>query len=349
MFDAQADRVWRGIDDGTMQDVSEKWIDPSVRGRGLGLVVGQIDERPGLDVYVANDMTVNHLWSGERDASEFEMRELGSIRGLGVNGKSQSQASMGIAFADADDDGDFDLYLTHFAKEHHTYYEQRRPGFWVDRSFQTGLAQPSIEMLGFGTQWCDFDNDGAKELIVTNGHIDDFHQTGVAYRMPGQVFRRTPAGKWEDCDRGSLGSYFQIDHLGRALAIADLNRDGRSDVLITHLYEPVAMLINHTEGSGKSIRCTLKSTRTHRDAIGAVVSITVGQRTYRSMVSAGDGYMSSNERTVSFGVGASDRVESVSVHWPSGGMQTYENLHSGAEYLVVEGEPAFRYADDGGK
>ncbi|EMI58442.1 FG-GAP repeat domain-containing protein [Rhodopirellula sallentina] len=296
LFDAQKDRIWKGDGDGTLTDMTSRWMSQSVTGRGLGVIVANLDERPGLDVYVANDMTANHLWSPETKDGKFMLTDLASVRGVSVNAKSQSQASMGIALGDADDDGDFDLYLTHFSNEYHTYYEQVRPGFWRDRSFQRGLAQPTIHLLGFGTQWCDFDNDGAKELVVTNGHIDDFHQSNVAYRMPGQVFRRTFNGRWEECERSALGDYFREDHLGRALAIADLDSDGRKDVLVTHLYEPVAMLMNRTTNVGKTIAMTLKSTRTHRDAIGAVVTVKLRGRTMVSMLAAGDGYMCSNQR-----------------------------------------------------
>ncbi|QEF97250.1 ASPIC and UnbV [Stieleria maiorica] len=343
LFEAAGDRVWKGVGNGKMMEMTSEWISPTTPGRGLGLVVGQIDQRDGLDVYVANDMTVNHLWSPEKRDGKFHMIDISSIRGVGVNGKSESQASMGIAFGDADDDGDFDLYLTHFAKEYHTYYEQVTPGYWSDKSYPSGLAQPTVPLLGFGTEWCDFDNDGAKELIVTNGHIDDFHQADVAYRMPGQVFRRTTQYRWEECERDDLGGYFQHDHIGRALAIADLDCDGRNDALITHLYEPVAMLMNRTPDPGRFIRFNLQSTRTHRDAIGAIVTVTIQGRRSVAMVTAGDGYMCSNQRTVSFGVGQAESVEEVSVRWPSGQTQAFGSLDSSNEYLLVEGSEAFRY------
>lgn len=342
LFDAQEDCVWKGDGDGTLTDMTSRWMSQSVTGRGLGVVVANLDERPGLDVYVANDMTANHLWSPETKDGKFTLTDLASVRGVSVNAKSQSQASMGIALGDADDDGDFDLYLTHFSNEYHTYYEQVRPGFWRDRSFQRGLAQPTIHLLGFGTQWCDFDNDGAKELVVTNGHIDDFHQSNVSYRMPGQVFRRTLDGRWEECERTDLGDYFREDHLGRALAIADLDSDGRKDVLVTHLYEPVAMLMNRTPDVGKTIAFTLKSSRTHRDAIGAIVTVKLRDRTMVSMLAAGDGYMCSNQRQVYFGLGELTGIESVSVQWPCGETQFYEGLTPDSEYLLVEGEPPFR-------
>lgn len=344
-FQAQQDRVWRGIGDGSLMDATSDWMPPTSWGRGLGIMVGRMDERPGLDVYVGNDMTANHFWSSNHDAETFGLLELASIRGLAVNRKSQSQASMGIAFADADSDGDFDLFLSHFAKEYNTLYEQTSHGFWMDRSFQSGLAQPSINMLGFGTEWCDFDNDGMLELIVTNGHIDEFRDTETPFRMQGQVFRRASSGKWEPCKSDQLGEYFQQDHVGRALVIVDIDCDGRNDVLVTHLYEPVAMLMNRTSQAGKSIYFFLKSTASQRDAIGAVVTATVGDREVVSMITAGGGYMCSNEKKVSFGIGTAEALTNVSVQWPSGRIQDFGDFHPGRSYLLVEGHEPFRYVN----
>ena len=343
LFNAQSDRVWRGSGDGTFQDVTDKWMDQVSIGRGLGVVVGELDENPGLDIYVANDMTANHLWAGRAEDTGFHLVNIASISGVGVNGKSQSQASMGIAAADADNDGDLDLLLTHFAKEHNTFYEQLSPGRWDDRSFQSGLAAPSMKLLGFGTEWCDFDQDGWKELIVTNGHVDNYHLKDIGYAMPGQVFRQTAPGRWETCDREGLGDYFVSDHVGRALASVDIDRDGRTDVLVTHLYEPVALLMNRTEAIGNSVDLMLTATLSHRDAIGAKVSGTIGNRKSTAFLTAGDGYLCSNERKLSFGLGDANAMTDVTITWPSGAVESFDTLQAGYTYLIVEGQEPFQW------
>ena len=82
-FEAAADRVWGGSGEGKFKDNTAEWAGPTSPGRGLGIVAGMFDERPGLDLYVANDMTVNQFWSGETKSGEFGMVDLGAIRGLG--------------------------------------------------------------------------------------------------------------------------------------------------------------------------------------------------------------------------------------------------------------------------
>ena len=158
-FEAERDRVWKSRGDGTMEDVSDPWLNEHTAGRGLGLIVGDLDVQGGLEVFVANDMTVNHLWSGGQADRGFAMRDAAATAGVAFNGRSFSQASMGMAAGDADGDGDIDLFLTHFADDHNTYYEQVSAGLWADRSYQVGLAAPSMKLLGFGTEMVDFDNN----------------------------------------------------------------------------------------------------------------------------------------------------------------------------------------------
>ncbi len=339
-FDAENDRIKRGRGDGTFLDVSGQWMDQTTPGRGLGVEVGMFDERSGLDVYVANDMTVNHLWSGGSDDGGFRMTDLGVIRGVGLSGRSLSQASMGMAAADPDGDGDIDFFLTHFSDDHNTYYEQVAPGLWADRSYPVGLSEPSMKLLGFGTEWVDFDNNGTLELIIANGHVDDVSRTDVSYLMPPQLFRRGPSGRWQELNRRDLGDYFATDHLGRALATVDADRDGRTDIAITHLQAPVSLLINRTRSSGHSIALELKSTRGQRDAIGALVTAQVGERTITSQLTAGDGYMCSNQRRITLGLGESTEARDVVVTWPDGTVQSLGDLEGDRDYLAVEGADA---------
>ena len=337
LFDAEPDRVWKGRADGTFTEVTADWIMQTSPGRGLGIVAGQLDELAGIDVLVGNDMTVNHLWSPRFTEPGFRIVDIGLPRGLGTSGKSNSQASMGIAAADADGDGDLDFLMTHFSNDYNTFYEQIAPGFWSDRSYPRGFAESSMKLLGFGTQWIDFDNGGGLELIIANGHVDQLSSDDVAYRMPAQVYSRTTNGRWEELERSALGEYFRHDHLGRAMVWLDANRDGRCDVAITHLGDPAALLINRSENAGRAIALELRATSSPREAVGARVTAMVGNRKVVSHLTTGDGYMASNQRLLHIGCGSTSSVEDVTVFWPSGKTESFGSLSSAREYLLVEG------------
>ncbi len=336
-FDAQRDRVWRGRGDGTFADATDTWLGQHDWGRGFGIVVGALDQDRGLDIYVANDMTANHFWSRDTSAAEFGLSEQATVRGLAFNQRSLSQASMGIAAGDADSDGDIDFLLTHFSGDYNTYYEQVSPGMWADRSNRVGLAAPSDRMLGYGTQWIDADNDGSPELLIANGDIDDFTHKKRFFRQPVQFFDRRNDGRWIELERGPLGDYFSKDRLARAVVTLDADRDGRSDLLVTHLFDPIALLINQTQTNSKQIRFFVHGRRSHRDAIGTKITINTRGQTIAGQLLAGDGYQCSQERCIKFGLGDAKRVDSAMVVWPDGSSNAFKTLPAGKDYLLIEG------------
>ncbi len=336
-FDALRDRVYRGRGDGGFADVSEQWLPQHPLGYGLGTVVGSLDDQPGLDVYVANDTKGNHFWSRSPGDGPFSLVESATIRGLAFNARSIAQASMGVAAGDADQDGDVDFFVTHFTNDYHTFYKQVRPGMWADRTTPTGFAKPTRAMLGFGTQWIDADNDGNTELLVGNGHIDDFTHNGDSFRMPTQMFQRQADGSWAELSRETLGDCFQVGRLSRGVATLDANRDGKMDAVIASLYDPVAMLINESQTPAKSIKLYLRAVGSHRDAIGAKASYQVAGKKRSATLLAGDGYQCSNERCITLGVGEAQQVSEVVVTWPDGKQTHYGQLDAGGSYLLVEG------------
>ena len=354
-FTAQQDRVWRGTADGAYEDVTAQWLTQHEAGRGLGIVVGALDNRPGVDVYVANDMTANHYWSLSDSATigkspggaqplvpdhleqEFKLSEQASIRGLAVNERSLSQASMGVAAGDVDQDGDLDFLLTHFSGDYNTYYEQVASGMWADRSKRVGLVEPSQQMLGYGTQWIDADNDGALELVVANGDIDDFTHQDRLFRQPAQLFRRQTNGSWLQAQSKSLGEYFEREHLGRAVAKLDANRDQKPDLVITHLFEPVALLVNESKTDNRQCRFFCVGTESGRDAIGTRITLHQSDESRVGHVLAGDGFQCSNERCVSFGLGQQQALSEVVVDWPNGTRESFGKHPLSGDYLVIQG------------
>ncbi|TWT93720.1 ASPIC and UnbV [Neorhodopirellula pilleata] len=345
-FTAQRDRVWQGRPDGSFENVSEHWLGEHDPSCGLAIAAGQFDEAHGIDIYVANDMSANHFWSSAVDSDGlFRLREQASVRGLAVGARSLAQASMGIAVADPDADGDIDFFLTNHAGEPNAFYEQVAQGQWVDRANMVGLAVPSVPMLGFGTQWLDADNSGSLELMIANGHVDDFDHVGDAYRMPPQMFQRSEEGVLTLLDAESLGPYFESDRLGRSLVNIDFNRDGLTDLVVTHLFDPVALLANRTPTPHRAITLHLKNKGGRADAFGSIVSVEVEGRVYRSQLIGGAGFHCSPQQTLHFGLGRSTGPNRVSVQWGGGQSESFGELQAGGEYLLVQGEgAAFLYS-----
>lgn len=345
IFPAQADRLWLGRGDGAFAPVNDDAFRTDSPGRGLGVVVGQFDDRAGLDVYVANDMTANHFWTPignqadrGQDVGTFDRwEEQAIIRGLASDGRSQPQASMGIAAADMDGDLDLDFSVTHFTDEYNTLYRQISPGFYVDATVAAGLADPTRAMLGFGTQFADLNVDGRPELLVANGNVDDFAYQGKRFRMPMQLFALGDSGRWHQVDGKRVGGGFDNDVLARAVATIDADRDGRVDFVVSHLSEPTQLWVNQTRSQKRPLAIRLVGTHCDRDAVGATVTLTSTDGTAMAQRMSGNGYQCSNESLLRFAVPRPDKSVTVNVAWPDGRRQTMTlEPTSSDEWLIVQ-------------
>lgn len=346
-FPAEFDQFFAATGDGQFGDVTAKWVSDPSRGRGLGIVAGLLDGQQ-LGTFIANDMTQNFLYS-RQPGETMELVDGAAARGVAVDGTTRSQASMGIACSDFDLDGDLDFYVTGFAREYNVLYEQISPGMWTDSTAKLGLVEPTLSMVGFGAQAIDMDNDGIDEIIVTNGHIGDFNKPDVPpYELPLQLFRRQQNGRFAPVDDDSWGEYFRVGHVGRAVWTTDVNRDGRNDIMISHVDEQVRLLINETKDSHDRIAFKLVATDCSRDAVGAMIRFKCNGQSRTLWVLSGDGYFCSNEKTLIAGLGETDVVTDVTVTWQDGSVDQLGTLAANQSYLIAQGSgEAFSLFDYG--
>lgn len=340
-FLAASDAFLQGEPNGSFQDQTELWqVKPKVLGRGLGIVAGSLDADPGVDVFVANDMTNNHFWSRIPQQHRLEFSESAMLRGLGSDDRSLAQGSMGIASGDLDGDGDVDFYVTNFDKEYNTYHQQRDAGIWQDQTLAMQLSSPTLPLVGFGSEAVDLDNDGSLELIVSNGHVDMFSRGDEQsiYAHPMQIFSRNRSGTYDSVGESFEGEYLSTPHVGRALWTLDANRDGRTDLAVTHQTEPVALLVNASDPSGHWIAFELRGRDCSRDAIGASVEVFAGEASYFLARTSGDGYLCSNEPILRQGLGQWEESCRIRVTWPDGTSQSHENLTTNRTWLITQGD-----------
>ena len=139
------------------------------------------------------------------------------VRGVAVSGYGQSQAGMGIACGDLNQDGGLDLFVTDFFLEPNTFYTNLGDAYFEDTTPFSGVREPSLNVLSWGTQAVDFDLDGLLDLVIANGHIDNPEEAGVPWKMKPQLFRGRGGGRFSDASADS-GPYFQDGYLGRGVA-----------------------------------------------------------------------------------------------------------------------------------
>jgi hypothetical protein len=186
----------------------------------------------------------------------------------------------------------------------------------------------------------DIDLDGALDLVVANGHIDDTVRNirgNVGYAQAPHLFLNQGNGTFRDA-AAEAGPEFAQPRVGRGLAYGDFDRDGDLDLLVTTNNGPASLFRNDQTAGNRSLRFHLVGTKSNRDAIGAVIQIFHGGTSQSRMVKSGSSYLSQSELPVTFGVGKRDLVERVVISWPSGRTDEFKGVACGKSYECVEGQ-----------
>lgn len=304
-------------------------------GKGLGVIAADFDGSSRVGFFIANDQEPNSLLVS--DGSEghiplFSNRAITS--GLAFDGLGDAYACMGIAAGDVNHDGLLDMFVTNFYRQPNTLYLAVSEGSYRDVTRSSGLLDSGLLKLGFGTQFVDADLDGELDLVVGNGHLDDFTHKDIPFEMEPQLFMNQGSMQFEEC--GEAGSFFDEPRLARGMATLDWNRDGLEEFAVSNIGSLSSLVTNVTSEHGNFLAIRLVGQVSSRDAIGATVAVTTSSRTiYRHQV-AGDGYASSNERRLLFGLGAESTVTKLVVNWPSGRVQEFGDVALSSEFVLSE-------------
>src|SRR5215472_8395024 len=185
----------------------------------------------------------------------------------------------------------------------------------------------------------DYDLDGWSDIFIANGHIDsdiERVQPNVKYAMPPHLFRNAGKGNFQEVTQ-SLGRSFATPRVGRGAAYADINNDGRLDLLFSTNGGPAYLFLNEATGAAnKSLRVKLAGTKSNRDGIGAIVKISSGGATQTQMLRSGSSYLSASELVLTFGLGQSDKVDTLEVRWPSGQIDRLSAIPAGQTISITE-------------
>jgi hypothetical protein len=333
----EADVLYRNNGDGTFTDVTESAGISDPGHYGFGVIFSDLDNDGWPDIFVANDSTPNLLFHNQGDGT-FE--EIGLFAGVALSQDARQQAGMGLDAADYDGDGDLDLFLTHFAQDYNTLYQNEGDMFFTDASHGAGLAETSIPYLGWGTSFMDADNDGLVDLFIANGHVYPGIEAlgqGAKFRQRKQLYRNIGGGRFQEMTE-AVGGALLIEKSARGSAVGDYDNDGDLDVLVINLDEPPTLLRNQTVNDNHWISLRLLGTESNRSGIGTVVEVVAGDSRQFAEVRSGGSYLSHNDMRLHFGLGDAAELEQIEVRWPSGLRQRFEGVAADQLLTIVEGE-----------
>jgi hypothetical protein len=247
--------------------------------------------------------------------------------------------SMGLAAADYDDCGRPSLWVTNYERELHGLYHNDCCGGRVSFRFSTpasGIAALGQMYVGWGTGFLDLDHDGREHLFFVNGHPNFYPRAGAHRAQLPVLLRNLGQGRFQPITAQG-GPYFQEEHNGRGVAFGDLDNDGRTDLVISHLNGPVVLLRNEAETSNHWLGIALVG-RDHRDVVGAKLTLEVDGRRLTRFAQGGGSYLSSSDRRHIFGLGKADRVGRLTVAWPWGREEHWDGLAVDRYWRLAEGQ-----------
>ncbi|HKD59440.1 MAG TPA: CRTAC1 family protein [Terracidiphilus sp.] len=330
------DQLYINQGDGTFKDVSKEWGIRDHVGKGMGVGVADYDLDGKPDLFVTNDSEYNFLFHNLGDKFEevaFQTNAALPEEGAFISG-------MGLDFRDFNNDGYPDIAYVALNKQTFPLLQNSEKGDFVEVTANSGIGVQSLGMAGYAPGLYDFDNDGWKDLFVSRGHVSATRPPGARPKQPNSVFRNLGAsGKWQALTE-EAGFIDSTAARHRGAAFGDFDGDGRVDVVVTSMDDNAELWMNRSPGHNHWLEIALRGTKSNRDGIGARIKVVTKAGTQYNHQTSSVGYASSSLGPVHFGLGAEAVARTVEITWPSGIVQTLQDVPADQILKVTETAPA---------
>jgi hypothetical protein len=326
---------------GRFRDVSESSGIRKTQGHyALGVLTLDYNRDGWPDLYVACDSAASILY---RNLGNGTFEDTGLASGTAFNEDGEPQAGMGVAAGDYDHDGLLDILKTNFSDDSPNLYHNNGDGTFSDRVFEAGLGRIRSS-LGWGAMFLDYDNDGWSDILMVNGHLSpeiDSAGSDSHYRQSKLLYHNLHDGHFQDVSAQS-GAVFASLHSSRGAAAADLLNDGRVTVAVNEMHERPSLLMPLEKSFNHWIGIRTVGVKSNRDGIGARVEVRAGALRQVDEVRSGGSYLSQNDLALHFGLGAANKVDEITVTWPSGIVNHWNDIPADRCIVLQEGSSRWR-------
>jgi hypothetical protein len=333
-FKGASNALYRQKADGTFEDVSLSAgiVDPE--GKGLGVAFADFDGDGWTDAVVANDSVRQSLYHNRGDGT-FE--DIALTSGVGYDENGKTFAGMGVDAADFDEDGHPDIFITALSNETYPLYHNNGDETFSYVTNSSGVGQITLLYSGWGTRFLDADNDGLRDIFVSQGHVLDTIEKTSSYlkhRQTPLLMRNTGRGFVNVSS--SAGPAFDMPLSARGAATGDLDNDGDTDIVIG-VCGGAPIILRNNGTKNRWLGLALAGVKSNRSGLGARVVVTegAGRKRVYDVTNAGS-YLSSSDARIIVGLGATSSVRSVEVRWPGRGAQIIENPPVDRYHTITE-------------
>ncbi len=339
--DPSVNVLYRNKGDGTFEDMSQV-AGVADGGIGWGAIFFDYDGDTWADLFVANDHGPDKLYRNKGDGTFVDVSDQSGIVTL-IRGKPTG--AMGFCVGDYDNDTDLDLFVTNYDED--LLWRNNGDGTFTNVAEDVGVANVGV---GWYASFVDYDNDGHRDLYVVNGDVDNSQKTNR-----NRLYHNNGNGMFVD---RSDEFNTVVDVVGRGATTGDFDNDGDVDFYIVN-NTGNTLLLNDLDPSWPSddppwqsnrhatrrnlaknqrLQIRLHGTKSNRDGIGTRIAVRVKDFVQTQELICGTGFLGSDSLELEIGLAGASRIDAITLTWPSGLVETYENLYVADLFVFTEGE-----------